>query len=303
MPIRIAVTGKNGQVVRALSEAAQSENVVVIPVGRPDLDLGRPKTVEPALRAVAPDIVVNAAAYTAVDQAEREPEIANLVNAIGAGAVAAAARTLLVPVIHLSTDYVFDGDKKSAYVEEDPPSPGSVYGATKLAGELAVQHTIDEHVILRTAWVYAPYGKNFVRTMIGLAQSRNEVRVVGDQNGCPTYAPDIANAIIAIARNLLKFPSYPLLRGVFHFAGRGETTWADFAAAIFNHLSARGLKRPALTFITSADYPTPAKRPFNSRLNCTKLARLHRIESPPWQDSLAICMERLISSIDQRARS
>jgi dTDP-4-dehydrorhamnose reductase len=295
MPIRIAVTGKNGQVVRALSEAAQSENVVVIPVGRPELDLGIPKTVEPALRAVAPDIVVSAAAYTAVDQAEREPEIANLVNAVGAGAVAAAARTLLVPVIHLSTDYVFDGDKKSAYVEEDPPSPASVYGATKLAGEFAVRHNNDEHVILRTAWVYAPYGKNFVRTMVGLAQSGNEVRVVGDQNGCPTYAPDIANAVIAIARNLLKFPSEPLLRGVFHFAGRGETTWADFAAAIFAHLVARGLKRPALTYITSADYPTPARRPFNSRLHCTKLARLHGVESPPWQDSLAICMEHLLA--------
>ena len=295
MPIRVAVTGKNGQVVRALSEAAESKNVLVIPVGRPDLDLALPKTIEPALRAVGPDIVVNAAAYTAVDQAEREPEIAHLVNAVGAGAVAAAARTLLVPVIHLSTDYVFDGDKKSAYVEEDPPSPGSVYGATKLAGELAVQHNIDEHVILRTAWVYAPYGKNFVRTMVGLAQSRNEVRVVGDQNGCPTYAPDIANAVIDIARNLLKFPSDLHLRGVFHFVGGGETTWADFAAAIFAHLSARGLKRPVLTYITSADYPTLAKRPFNSRLNCTKLARLHGVQSPPWQDSLAICMERLTS--------
>ena len=142
MSIRIAVTGKNGQVVRALSEAAQSENVVVIPVGRPDLDLALPNTVEPALRAVAPDIVVNAAAYTAVDQAEREPEIAHLVNAVGAGAVAAAARTLLVPVIHLSTDYVFDGDKKSAYVEEDPPSPANVYGATKLAGESWLSGTI-----------------------------------------------------------------------------------------------------------------------------------------------------------------
>jgi dTDP-4-dehydrorhamnose reductase len=141
MPIRIAVTGRNGQVVRALSEVAQPEHVVVIPVGRPELDLGLPETVEPALRAVAPDIVVNAAAYTAVDQAEREPEIANLVNAAGAGAVAAAARMLRVPVIHLSTDYVFDGNKKSAYVEEDPVSPGSVYGATKLAVRLIQDST------------------------------------------------------------------------------------------------------------------------------------------------------------------
>jgi dTDP-4-dehydrorhamnose reductase len=303
MPIRIAVTGRNGQVVRALSEAAQIEDVLVIPVGRPDLDLNVPKTIETALRAAAPDIVVNAAAYTAVDQAEREPELATLVNAKGAGAVAAVARTLHVPVIHLSTDYVFDGEKKSPYVEEDPVSPKSVYGATKLAGELAVAALTSDYVILRTAWVYAPYGKNFVRTMIGLAQSRDEVRVVADQNGCPSYAPDVANAVISIARNLLRCPSEPLLRGVFHFAGNGETNWADFAAAIFAYLSSRGLRRPALTSITSADYPTPAKRPLNSRLNCAKLARVHGVESPHWQVSLAICMERLTSLVDQHTRS
>lgn len=293
MPIRIAVTGRNGQVVRALSEAAQFEDVVVIPIGRPDLDLGVPKTIEPALRAVAPDIVVNAAAYTAVDQAEREPEIARLVNAEGAGAVAAAARTLHVPVIQLSTDYVFDGDKKSAYVEEDAVSPKSVYGATKLAGELAVAGNIDGYVILRTAWVYAPYGKNFVRKMVGLAQSRDEVRVVADQNGCPTYAPDIANAVIGIAQNILKTQSDPHLRGIFHLAGRGETSWAGFAAAIFEFLAGKGLRRPLLMPITSAEYPTPARRPANSRLNCAKLARIHGIELPHWSASLRNCLERL----------
>jgi dTDP-4-dehydrorhamnose reductase len=303
MPIRIAVTGRNGQAVRALCEAAELEDVTVIPIGRPDLDLGVPKTIEPALHAAAPDIVVNAAAYTAVDQAEREPEIARLVNAKGAGDVAAAARALHVPVIHLSTDYVFDGDKKSAYVEDDPVSPKSVYGATKLAGERAVAAATSDYVILRTAWLYAPYGKNFVRTMIGLAQSRNEVRVVADQNGCPTYAPDIANAVISIAHNLLKSPFDRTLRGIFHFAGRGETTWADFAAAIFACLSSKGLKRPALTYITSAEYPTPAARPLNSRLNCTKLARIHEVRAPQWRDSLAICMERLTSSVDQPAGS
>src|SRR5438132_4147886 len=154
MPIRIAVTGRNGQAVRALCEAAELEDVTVIPIGRPDTDLGVPKTIEPALHAAAPDIVVNAAAYTAVDQAEREPEIARLVNAKGAGDVAAAARALHVPVIHLSTDYVFDGDKKSAYVEDDPVSPKSVYGATKLAGERAVAAATSDYVILRTAWLY-----------------------------------------------------------------------------------------------------------------------------------------------------
>ena len=296
MPIRIAVTGRNGQVVRALSEAAQFHDVAVIPLARPDLDLGVPKTIEPPLRAVAPDIVVNAAAYTAVDQAEREPEIASLVNAEGAGAVAAAARTLHVPVIHLSTDYVFDGDKKSAYIEEDAVSPRNVYGATKLAGERAVAAATSDCVILRTAWVYAPYGKNFVRTMQALARTRDEVRVVGDQQGCPTYAPDIAVAIIGIARNLLESPSEPLLRGLFHLAGRGETTWAGFAGAIFDFLAARGLRKPILTTITTVEYPTSARRPSNSRLNCGKLARAHGITLPFWRDSLNNCLERLTSS-------
>ena len=300
MPIRIAVTGRNGQTVRALCESAE-QDIAVFPIGRPDLDLRISKTIEPALRAAAPDLVVNAAAYTAVDQAEREPELARLVNAKGAGDVAAAARNLNVPVIHLSTDYVFDGNKRSAYVEEDPVSPKSVYGATNLAGERAVAASTSDYVILRTAWVYAPYGKNFVRTMLGLAQSRNEIRVVGDQNGCPTYAPDIANAIIRIARNLLKSPSNGTIRGIFHFAGSGETTWAGFAAEIFAYLASKGLKTPALTSITSAEYPTLAVRPLNSRLNCTKLARAHGIDAPQWRDSLAICMERLTSFVDQPA--
>jgi dTDP-4-dehydrorhamnose reductase len=297
MSIRIAVTGRQGQVARALTEAGPALGVETVTLGRPQLDLAVPETVRPALKAAAPDIVVNAAAYTAVDQAEREPEIANSINGIGAGVVAEAARALGLPIIHLSTDYVFDGCKTSAYVEEDFVAPGSVYGASKLAGEQAVTAATDEHVILRTAWVYAPYGKNFVRTMLALAESRDEVRVVADQYGCPTYAPDIANAVIRIARNLLKSPSDPLLRGVFHFAGRGPTNWADFAAAIFAYLTSKGLKKPALTYITSADYPTPAKRPLNSRLNCAKLAHVHGVESPSWRDSLAICLERLMKEL------
>jgi dTDP-4-dehydrorhamnose reductase len=294
--MRIAVTGRHGQVARALIEAGPSLDVMVMPLGRPELDLGAPETIEQALHAAAPDIVVNSAAYTAVDQAEREPEIAAAVNGTGAGAVAAVARALRVPVIHLSTDYVFDGNKTtSAYVEEDLVAPASAYGASKLAGEQAVVAATPNHVILRTAWVYAPYGKNFVRTMLALAESRDEVRVVADQHGCPTYAPDIAIAIISIARNLLRNPSDPLLRGIFHLAGSGETTWAGFASAIFAFLAVKGLRTPALTPIASADYPTPARRPANSRLNCAKLARVHGIELPSWRDSLDICLERILS--------
>jgi dTDP-4-dehydrorhamnose reductase len=293
MSMRIAVTGRQGQVARALAEAGSALDVEIINLGRPQLDLAAPETVRPALIAVGPDIVVNAAAYTAVDQAEQEPEQAGAVNATGAGAVAAAASALGVPIIHLSTDYVFDGNKATPYVEEDPVAPSSVYGVSKLAGEQAVAAATRNHVILRTAWVYAPYGKNFVRTMLALARTRNEIRVVADQHGCPTYAPDIAVAIIRIAQNVLRNPSDQLLRGIFHLAGRGETSWAGFASAIFAFLAAKGLRRPALTPIASAEYPTPARRPANSRLNCSKLGYVHRIELPSWRDSLEICLERL----------
>jgi dTDP-4-dehydrorhamnose reductase len=299
MTIRIAVTGRQGQVARALAEAGPALNVEIINIGHLQLDLGLPETVAPSLNAAAPDIVVNAAAYTAVDQAEREPEMAFAVNGTGAGAVAKAARALGVPVIHLSTDYVFDGNKNSAYVEEDLTAPATAYGVSKLAGEQAVAAAVDDHVILRTAWVYAPYGKNFVRTMLALAQSRDELRVVADQFGSPTYAPDVAVAIVGVARNLLRNPSDPLLRGLFHLAGGGETSWAGFASAIFAFLAAKGLRRPALTPITSAEYPTAARRPANSRLNCAKIARIHGIELPCWRSSLNFCLERLTSDAQQ----
>jgi len=291
--MRIAITGRQGQVARALTEAGPALGVETVTLGRPQLDLAVPETVQPALKAAAPDIVVNAAAYTAVDQAEREAELANSINGIGAGVVAEAARALGLPIIHLSTDYVFDGSKTSAYVEDDPVAPASVYGASKLAGEQAVAAVHGDHVILRTAWVYAPYGKNFVRTMLALAETRDEVRVVADQQGCPTYAPDIADAVIGITRNLLRDRSDPYLRGVFHLAGAGETSWAGFAAAIFELLARKGCRRPILTPISTAEYPTPARRPSNSRLNCAKLARIHGIELPSWRHSLATCLERL----------
>jgi dTDP-4-dehydrorhamnose reductase len=293
MSIRIAVTGRHGQLARALTEAGLQLGVTILPLSRPELDLAIPETIGPALSDTAPNIVVNAAAYTAVDQAEQEPERANAINATGAGAVAAAAHALGVPIIHLSTDYVFDGLKGSPYLEGDEVAPASVYGASKLAGERAVAAVASDYVILRTAWVYAPYGKNFVRTMLGLAQTRDEVRVVSDQLGCPTYAPDIAKAIIAVACDLVKKSNDPRLRGVFNLAGAGETTWADFAAAIFSFLAGKGMRTPVLTPIASVDYPTAARRPANSRLDCGKLERVYGIKLPAWSSSLNHCLERL----------
>ena len=296
-PMRLAVVGKQGQVARALSEAGAAEpGVTVIPLGRPELDLSVPSTILKTLGAAAPDIVVNAGAYTAVDQAEEEPELAAAVNASGPGAVAEAARIMGVPVIQLSTDYVFDGKKPNPYTEEDHPAPASVYGATKLAGERAVAAATPNHLILRTAWVYAPYGKNFVRTMCALARDRDEVRVVNDQFGCPTYAPDIAAAIICLSRNLLENPSDSRLRGLFHLAGSGETSWAGLAEAIFSFLETKALRRPVLTPIASAAYPTRARRPTNSRLGCGKLSRVYGLKLPSWRDSLTVCLERLTSA-------
>lgn len=291
--MRLAVTGKEGQVARALVEAGPSLGTEVIAIGRPDLDLTIPGTVKSALAAAQPDIVVNAAAYTSVDQAEAEPEKASAVNAQGAGAVAAAARALGLAVIQLSTDYVFDGEKATPYTEEDPAAPATAYGRSKLAGERAVVAASPDHVVLRTAWVYSPYGKNFVRTMLALATSRNEMRVVADQRGCPTYAPDIAVAVLRIARNLLNCPDDSQLRGVFHLAGSGETTWAGFAEAIFDSVAANGGQRPVVIPIRSVDYPTPARRPKNSRLDCSKLALIHGVQLPEWRVSLRACLEAL----------
>jgi dTDP-4-dehydrorhamnose reductase len=215
------------------------------------------------------------------------------VNARGASAVADAARMLGVPLVHLSTDYVFDGRKATPYVEEDPVAPANIYGGSKLAGEEAVARATHDYVIVRTAWVYSSYGKNFVRTMLALAQNRTEIRVVADQHGCPTYAPDIAVAIVTIARNLLGRPENDQLRGIFHLACTGETTWAEFAAAIFESLSLLGKPVPAVKPIITAENPTPARRPANSRLDCTKLARIYGMQLPSWCASLRDCVERL----------
>jgi dTDP-4-dehydrorhamnose reductase len=291
--MRIAVTGKQGQVVSSLVELGPDLAVEVIPVGRPELDLLLPETVGPALANVRPDAIVSAAAYTAVDQAEKEPDMAMTVNAKGAGAVAEAARQLGLPLIQLSTDYVFDGNKATPYVEEDPVGPGNVYGASKLAGEQAVAEATTDYAIIRTAWVYSPYGKNFVRTMLALARNRDEIKVVADQHGCPTYAHDIAVAVVTIAKNLLDRPKDEALRGIFHVAGTGDTTWAGFASAIFDWLRRHDKKAPTVKSITTAEYPTPARRPANSRLDCSKLERVHGVRLPSWRVSVESCLSLL----------
>ncbi|NSY71881.1 dTDP-4-dehydrorhamnose reductase [Agrobacterium tumefaciens] len=292
--MRLAVTGKNGQVVSAL-QALAGPDLAIVTLGRPELDLARPDTVLKALREAKPDVVVSAAAYTAVDKAESEPDIAFAVNRDGAEAVARAANDIGVPIIHISTDYVFDGTKTTAYVENDPTGPASVYGRSKLEGEQAVSESTDNHAILRTAWVYSEYGSNFVKTMLRLSESRDEINVVADQFGCPTSANDIAIAIVSIARKLATDPSAHL-RGVFHMSGTGETNWAGFAKQIFAFSAENGGKSVVVNDITTEQYPTPAQRPANSRLDCSKLEEVYGIRLPEWQTSTRAVMTALAQS-------
>lgn len=289
--MRLAVTGKNGQVVSAL-QALAGPGLEIVALGRPELDLARPDTVFKALREAKPDVVVSAAAYTAVDKAESEPDIAFAVNRDGAKAVARAANDIGVPVIHISTDYVFDGTKTTAYVENDPTGPASVYGRSKLAGEQAVSESTDNYAVLRTAWVYSEYGSNFLKTMLRLSESRDEINVVADQFGCPTSANDIAVAIVSIARKLAKDPAAHL-RGVFHMSGTGETNWAGFAKQIFKFFAEDGGKSMIVNDIMTAQYPTPAQRPANSRLVCSKLEEVYGIRLPEWQISTRAVMAAL----------
>jgi dTDP-4-dehydrorhamnose reductase len=291
--MRLVVTGSQGQVVRSLIERA-GPDLEVVALGRPELDLEHPGDLAALFSRHAPDVIVNAAAYTAVDKAESEREAAFAVNGVGAGAVAAAAESLDVPVVQISTDYVFDGAGGKPLLETDPTGPIGAYGASKLAGELAVAAATPNHAILRTAWVYAPFGANFVRTMLRLAATRDELKVVGDQRGTPTSALDIAAAIEAVARNLAAAPDDARLRGVFHMtASGGPISWAEFATEIFRQSASRGGPSARVTAIPTSEYPTPARRPAWSCLNGGKLTAVHGVTLPDWRDGLNVIVERL----------
>jgi dTDP-4-dehydrorhamnose reductase len=293
--VRIVVTGREGQVVSSLIEKAHRTKFEVVPLGRPELDLAAPAlAVSEAIVAARPDAIISAAAYTQVDKAESEPDLAFAINELGPRSVAAAARRLGVPIVHLSTDYVFDGSKTELYVESDATGPTGVYGASKLAGERSVATEQPDSAILRTAWVYSPFGANFVKTMLRLAATRDEVGVVDDQIGNPTSALDIAEGMLKVIENLLG-GSDPNHRGVFHMTARGEASWADFAAAIFAHSAELGGPSARIRRIATADYPTPAKRPTNSRLDCSKLARAHGVRLPEWHGSLKQVVGRLVA--------
>ena len=294
--MRIVVTGREGQVVRALIERGSIAGHDVIAVGRPQLDLaGEADAIHAAIEAARPDAVISAAAYTAVDRAETERDLAFAINSRGAGAVAASAERLGVPLVHLSTDYVFDGAKSRPYVEDDPTCPTGVYGESKLAGEHEVLEAHTDTAILRTAWVYGPSGANFARTMLRLAADRDEIGVVADQRGNPTSALDIADGALTVAARLAS-DSGRDLRGIFHMTAGGDASWADFAEEIFSVSDRAGGPAARVRRITTADYPTPARRPADSRLDCSKLDRMHGVRLPDWRRSTASVVTRLVQA-------
>ena len=284
--MKLLVTGTQGQVALSLQARAGAHDVVLL--GRPELDLLSPdaakRALEEALQTHQPDVIVNAAAYTAVDKAEEEAELALQINGTGAGLVAEVAANHSLPILQLSTDYVFDGSKPAPYVETDPLGPVSSYGRSKLEGERLVAGANPRHIILRTAWVYSPYGHNFVKTMVRLAQTRDELGIVGDQLGNPTSALDIADGVLAVAQKGLE-PEFGAW-GVYHLSGRGEATWAEFAREIFRLSAEAGGPSASVKSITKADYPTPAKRPANSRLDCTKLEATFSWQARNWREAL-----------------
>lgn len=285
------VTGGSGQLASALAATAGIHRV-----GRPAFDFDHPETIESAFRAAAPRLVVNAAAYTAVDAAENDADAAYRANRDGPAILARLCAEADVPLIHVSTDYVFDGVKPEPYVETDPVAPQGVYGASKLAGEQAVMASGAKAIILRTAWIYAATGKNFVRTMLTAGKNRPRLTVVADQHGCPTTALHLADAILAIVARLDATGWQPAYRGIVHAAGSGATTWFGLAVATFEEAGRHGANVPEVAPIATADWPTPAKRPANSRLDCTRLRDVFGVQLPHWRPSLTRTIEMIFAT-------
>lgn len=285
--MKVLVCGRNGQVAQALQGALASLGEVHL-LGREQLDLAHPQQLRAPLRELRPDLVINAAAYTAVDQAESEPQLAFTINAEAPRVLAEEAAHLGVPLIHYSTDYVFDGSKAVPYAEDDAPNPLGVYGRSKLAGEQAIAAVGGEHLILRTSWVYSRHGRNFLLTMQRLLQERPQLKVVNDQIGAPTWAGTLAASTRALIERWQQGQAGAW--GTYHLTAQGETSWFGFAQAIAQQLKAQGLPCAELLPIASSEYPTPAQRPLNSRLDCSRLAREWQVTQPHWHEALIDCL-------------
>lgn len=289
--MRIAVTGASGQLGRSLLEAVTATPFTPIALERPAFELLDGASVERSIAAAAPDLLVNAAAYTSVDAAEANSGAAFAANADGAESVARACTRLGIPIVHLSTDYVFAGTSASAYVETSRTGPQSVYGRSKLEGEHRVAAACARHIILRTAWVHSPFGGNFVKAMLRLAGEQAEIAVVEDQIGNPTYAPHLAETILAIARHIHGHADVPW--GIFHAAGSGSASWAEVAREVFAVSAGLGGPAARVVGIPTSGYPVAAKRPPNSRLDCSKLADVFGLRLPDWRVGVRAGVTRL----------
>ncbi|WP_424140554.1 dTDP-4-dehydrorhamnose reductase [Roseomonas chloroacetimidivorans] len=296
--MRVLVAGRTGQLAIELLNRLPRDGHAVVAQEAPELDLTDPASIALAVEKAAPEAIINAAAYTAVDKAESQRDLAFAVNATGAGLLAEAAARRNLPFVHVSTDYVFPGDGGAPYTEDAPTDPIGVYGESKLAGEQAVLAANPRSIILRTAWVCSPHGHNFVKTMLRLGQEREALSVVADQHGAPTFAADLADAIARILPRLATAAAGDEAFGVFHLTGQPWTTWHGFAQAIFEEAGRRRRPVPRLFAITTADYPTPARRPADGRLDCGRIARVHGIQAADWRRSLSRCLDALIGPVE-----
>jgi dTDP-4-dehydrorhamnose reductase len=291
---RILATGGGGQVGTELIRRAKPLDTELKALSRAELDITDPEAIHEILETARADLVINAAAYTAVDKAEEESERAFAANAEAPGYIAKACADLGIPLIHISTDYVFQGDKIGSYRETDPVNPLGVYGASKEAGERAVREALDRYVIMRTSWVYAAHGGNFVRTMLRVGAERASLRVVADQKGTPTFAGDIADAALSIAARIFGEEATPW--GTYHYTAKGQTTWHGFAEAIFDITGQTLDHRPLIEAIATSDYPTPARRPVNSVLDCTKIDANFAPPRRSWHEGLAEVLDELVKA-------
>lgn len=289
---RLVILGSTGQLATELARQAEAGGWQVQALGRELADFSDPDTCATALKGALPaDAVINAVAYTAVDRAESEEALALTINAETPGRLAALCAAAGIPFLHVSTDYVFDGSSDRAYVETDATGPQGAYGRTKLAGEAAVRAAGGPHLIARTAWVYSAHGANFVKTMLRVGAERDALGVVDDQHGCPTAAHELARCLLVAASAMA---SNGHEGGLYHLAGKGETSWAGFADAIFAHAEPVWGRRPAVNRITTADYPTPARRPANSRLDCSRFEADFGTRPEHWQRSLPDVLDQLL---------
>lgn len=294
--MKLLIIGHKGQLGYDLQKQADEKSFEYQGLDLPELDITNAAQVEKQIADSKASLLINSAAYTAVDKAESEPELAFKVNRDGAANLAHACKNLHIPMIHISTDYVFDGLKNNPYCEEDTVNPSGVYGISKEEGERAVCNILESHIIIRTAWLYGTHGNNFVKTMLRLCQERETLRVVADQHGCPTCAADLAEAIVTIADHLRN--GRKMIWGTYHYCGQGITTWHEFTEKILEYAASYiSVKTRKVEAITTAEYPTPAKRPAYSALNCDKIAENFEIMTKPWQESL----KKTLTSILQPA--